>query len=70
MYPMNALVEDQMARLRKALDSDKIREFMDSDKGFKGNRIYFGSYNGSTIGMKNYDLIKTLISVSIQMRRK
>lgn len=58
MYPMNALVEDQMARLRKALDSDEIRKFMDSDKGLKGNRIYFGSYNGSTIGMKNYDLIK------------
>lgn len=58
MYPMNALVEDQMARLRKALDSDEIRKFMDSDNGLKGNRIYFGSYNGSTIGMKNYDLIK------------
>lgn len=57
MYPMNALVEDQMARLRKALDSDEIRRFMDSDSGLKGNRIYFGSYNGSTIGMKNYDLI-------------
>lgn len=56
MYPMNALVEDQMARLRKALDSDEIRTFMDSN--LKGNRIYFGSYNGSTIGMKNYDLIK------------
>lgn len=58
MYPMNALVEDQMARLRKALDSDVIREFLDSDEGLKGNRIYFGSYNGSTIGMKNYDLIE------------
>ena len=58
MYPMNALVEDQMARLRKALDSDEIRKFMDSDDGLKGNRIYYGSYNGSTIGMKNYDLIK------------
>ena len=57
MYPMNALVEDQMARLRKALDSDEIRKFMDSNDGLKGNRIYFGSYNGSTIGMKNYDLI-------------
>ena len=57
MYPMNALVEDQMARLRKALDSDEIRKFMSSDIGLKGNRIYFGSYNGSTIGMKNYDLI-------------
>lgn len=59
MYPMNALVEDQMARLRKALDSDDIREFMDSEIGLKGNRIYFGSYNGSTIGMKNYDLINS-----------
>ena len=58
MYPMNALVEDQMARLRKALDSDEIRKFMDSNDGLKGNRIYFGSYNGSTIGMKNYDLIE------------
>ena len=58
MYPMNALVEDQMARLRKALDSDTIRKFLDSDIGIGGNRIYFGSYNGSTIGMKNYDLIK------------
>lgn len=58
MYPMNALVEDQMARLRKALDSDEIRTFMDSNNGLKGNRIYFGSYNGSTIGMKNYDLIE------------
>ena len=57
MYPMNALVEDQMARLRKALDSDEIRQFMDSEEGLKGNRIYFGSYNGSTVGMKNYDLI-------------
>lgn len=57
MYPMNALVEDQMARLRKALDSDEIRTFMDSKTGLKGNRIYFGSYNGSTIGIKNYDLI-------------
>lgn len=58
MYPMNALVEDQMARLRKALDSDAIREYMDSPEGLNGNRIYFGSYNGSTIGMKNYDLIR------------
>lgn len=57
MYPMNALVEDQMARLRKALDSDEIRRFMDSEEGLKGNRIYFGSYNGSTVGMKSYDLI-------------
>ncbi|MDO4822615.1 MAG: DEAD/DEAH box helicase [Bacteroidales bacterium] len=55
LYPMNALVEDQMARLRKALDSNDVRAFMHSK--MKGNRIYFGSYNGSTIAPKSYDLI-------------
>lgn len=58
MYPMNALVEDQISRLRKALDSDKVRKFFDSIDGLKGNRIYFGSYNGATIGNKNYELIR------------
>lgn len=55
LYPMNALVEDQMARLREALDSNDVRSFMHSK--MKGNRIYFGSYNGSTIASKNYNLI-------------
>ena len=55
LYPMNALVEDQMARLREALDSNDVRSFMHSK--MKGNRIYFGSYNGSTIAPKSYDLL-------------
>ena len=46
LYPMNALVEDQMSRLRKALDSDDTREWL--DKNGNGNKIYFGRYNGST----------------------
>lgn len=46
IYPMNALVEDQMTRLRKALDSDEIQEFMDEKLG--GNRIFFGRYNSET----------------------
>lgn len=46
VYPMNALVEDQLTRLRKALDSDKARKWL-SD-GRNGNRIYFGRYNSST----------------------
>ena len=46
VYPMNALVEDQMARLREALDSDEIQKFFDERLG--GNRIFFGRYNGST----------------------
>lgn len=56
LYPMNALVEDQMARLRKALDSDDVRAHFDSVLG--GNRIYFGRYNGETIGQKSYAILQ------------
>lgn len=46
IYPMNALVEDQMQRLRKTLDSDDARDVM--AKRFKANRIFFGQYTSST----------------------
>lgn len=49
LYPMNALVEDQMTRLRKALDNDDVRNHFDDSNGLKGNRIYFGQYNSNTI---------------------
>jgi len=40
LYPMNALVEDQLSRLRRALDSDDARDWFDEHR--QGNRIYFG----------------------------
>jgi len=46
LYPMNALVEDQLTRLRKALDSPEAREFY-AEK-IEGNRFYFGRYVGPT----------------------
>ena len=46
LYPMNALVEDQLTRLRGALDSEAAREWFRGK--LDGNRIYFGRYNGST----------------------
>lgn len=46
LYPMNALVEDQMVRLRRTLDSDEARAVM--DERFGGNRIFFGQYTSST----------------------
>lgn len=46
LYPMNALVEDQMVRLRRTLDSDEARAVM--DERFDGNRIFFGQYTSST----------------------
>lgn len=44
LYPMNALVEDQMARLRRTFDSPEAHAVMDDR--FKGNRIFFGRYTG------------------------
>lgn len=46
LYPMNALVEDQLARLRKALDSPDARQTM--TECFAGNRIFFGRYTSDT----------------------
>ena len=46
LYPMNALVEDQLTRLRKALDSKEARQWFSDNR--KGNKIYFGRYNGVT----------------------
>ncbi|MCY7351538.1 MAG: DEAD/DEAH box helicase [Cytophagaceae bacterium] len=46
LYPMNALVEDQMTRLRQALDSDQAQKWF--SKNGQGNRLYFGRYNGAT----------------------
>ncbi|WP_077961234.1 DEAD/DEAH box helicase [Ensifer adhaerens] len=46
LYPLNALVEDQMVRLRKALDSDEAQDVM--ARHFNGNRIFFGRYTGKS----------------------
>lgn len=46
LYPMNALVEDQLSRLRKALDSNEAHAAM--DEHLAGNRIRFGRYTGKT----------------------
>ncbi len=46
LYPLNALVEDQLVRLRGALDSLAARQWLDTNR--RGNRIYFGRYTGRT----------------------
>ena len=46
IYPMNALVEDQMTRLRKALCSPETEALY--QRYFNGNKIYIGRYNGAT----------------------
>ncbi|MCT7963467.1 DEAD/DEAH box helicase [Laspinema sp. D1] len=46
LYPLNALVEDQLRRLRKALEAPSVHQWLDRDRG--GNRITFGRYTGQT----------------------
>ncbi len=51
LYPLNALAEDQMIRLRKALNSTNesksgARDWMDLHRN--SNRFYFGRYTGVT----------------------
>ena len=51
LYPLNALAEDQMIRLRKSLNSrlpnkKGARDWLDKNRN--GARFYFGRYTGST----------------------
>ena len=60
MYPLNALVEDQLMRLRRACDSPEAREWLNDKRG--NNRFYFGRYNSLTpvSGEENSTNIKRL----------
>ncbi len=46
LYPLNALVEDQLRRLRKTLEAPEIHHWLDQNRG--KNRITFGRYTGET----------------------
>ena len=46
LYPLNALVEDQLARLRDGLDGTQAQAWLSAHRA--GNRIYFGRYTGRT----------------------
>lgn len=46
VYPLNALVEDQLVRLRRALEVEPVRNWLRRHRA--GNRFYFGGYNSRT----------------------
>lgn len=52
LYPMNALVNDQLKRLRRILGKDQALEWQ--RKNLNGNLIYFGRYTGQTAVPGNY----------------
>lgn len=46
LYPLNALVDDQLIRLRRVFNSEEADNFYKTKR--KNNRIYFGRYTSST----------------------
>ena len=48
MYPLNALVQDQIEGLRKIFDSEEAEKFYEN--ALNGERVFFGQYNGATLG--------------------
>ena len=44
LYPTNALVQDQLSRLLRAINT--------LNKGMNGNRVYIGQYTSDTYGIK------------------
>ena len=46
LYPLNALVEDQLRRLREILDDDGTHTWLDAAR--HANRVTFGRYTGQT----------------------
>lgn len=64
LYPLNALAEDQMIRLRKALNSRRkgrkgALDWLDSHRS--GHRFYFGRYTGRTPVSGEKDKVRTLL---------
>jgi ATP-dependent helicase YprA (DUF1998 family) len=46
LYPLNALIEDQLGRIRKACDGPEGRQWLDTQRN--GNRFWFGRYTSAT----------------------
>ena len=46
LYPMNALVEDQLVRLRRSLHSIGVQKWLSENRN--GHKFYFGRYTGQT----------------------
>ncbi len=46
LYPLNALIEDQLGRIREACDGQHARNWLDHNRG--GHRFWFGRYTGTT----------------------
>ncbi|MFB8272272.1 DEAD/DEAH box helicase [Streptomyces sp. NPDC055955] len=66
LYPTNALADDQLVRLRRALDSDGARDWLDRNRS--GHRFYFGRYTGVTPVSGRADSLPSLDRMRTYMR--
>jgi len=66
LYPLNALAEDQIARLRSAIDGDDARNWLQANR--PGNRFWFGRYTGWTpiSGRPDRDNAEGLLRTELQ----
>jgi hypothetical protein len=46
LYPLNALIEDQLGRIRRSCDGIHARSWLKDNRS--GNRLWFGRYTGAT----------------------
>ncbi len=46
LYPLNALIEDQLGRIRKACDGPDAQHWLDANRS--GHRLWFGRYTSAT----------------------
>ena len=53
LFPMNALVEDQLKRIRNTFSNPQALDVL--DQHFNGNRIFYGKYNGVTEGNGKFE---------------
>lgn len=70
LYPLNALVEDQLRRLRKALEAPLVHQWLNQARG--GNRITFGRYTSQTpvSGDRTPDSIRRLRNELRELERQ
>ncbi|WP_239161102.1 DEAD/DEAH box helicase [Virgisporangium ochraceum] len=67
LYPMNALVEDQLMRLRRSVDSPAAQSWLARHR--PGQCLYFGRYTGRTpvSGLRNASNEKKLRRAMVQL---
>ncbi|MEH2210247.1 DEAD/DEAH box helicase [Nostoc sp.] len=70
LYPLNALVEDQLRRLRKALEAPQVHQWLNQNR--RENRITFGRYTGQTpvSGIQKDDSIRRLKNELSELERQ